>query len=209
MRDHADVLARSLKDRTLFDVKLQHGMHLARAHRLFPDPADPRQLCPKGLALGIEAAIGIVLRVNARKDAAGQHGRGKARAFLVRPVGHNDGVPGADAVVVHRPHHFQRAQNAQHTVIFAARRLGIQMRAHVNGQGSGVFTRPGRKHRAHAVHTHRQARSLAPGLEQGAACGIGIGQGLAVIAARHARTDLGHLHQAVPQPRAVDPQVSA
>ncbi len=44
-------------------------------------------------------------------------------------------------------------------------------------------------------------------LEQVAALGVGIGQRLAVVAARHAGADLRHLHQAVPQPRAVDPQV--
>ena len=37
-----------------------------------------------------------------------------------------------------------------------------------------------------------------------AALAIRIGQGLAVVAARDAGADLRHLHQAVPQPRAVD-----
>jgi hypothetical protein len=50
---------------------------------------------------------------------------------------------------------------------------------------------------------------VAPALEQGAAFAIGIGQRLAVVAARHARADPGHFHDRIPQPGAVDLQVRA
>ncbi|AMY69235.1 hypothetical protein AKL17_1986 [Frigidibacter mobilis] len=116
-------------------------------------------------------------------------------------------MPGLDAQIVHRAHHFQRAQNPQHPVILAARRLGIEMAAHIDRQRVRVGAGAGGEHGAHLVDAHRQPRRLAPAGEELASLGIGIGQGLAVVAARDPGADLSHLHQAVPQACGVDPQV--
>ena len=83
MGDNADLFAFRLQDRTLFDVIFEIGVHFARAHLFLAQPADAFQLFAIGLAVGIGAAIGIIEIVNAGEDAGGQHGRGKARAFLV------------------------------------------------------------------------------------------------------------------------------
>ncbi len=48
---------------------------------------------------------------------------------------------------------------------------------------------------------------LAPGLEQRATLGIGIGQRLPVVAAPKPRPDLRHLHQAVPEALAIDAEI--
>jgi hypothetical protein len=101
-------------------------------------PADALQLVAEALALGIDAVIGPVLVVHAGEHARGQHGRGKARAFLVGPVDHHDGVLGLDAEIVQRADHLQPAQHAQHAVILAAGGLGVEVRADIDGQRIGV-----------------------------------------------------------------------
>ena len=65
------------------------------------------------------------------------------------------------------------------------------------------------EHVAHAVQAHGHPRILGPLPEQRATVGVGVGQGLAVVAASNAKPDLGHLHQAVPQPTAIDPHVGS
>ncbi|EAQ12596.1 ribonuclease E [Rhodobacterales bacterium HTCC2654] len=114
---------------------------------------------------------------------------------------------GLDPQIVHRAHGLQRAEHAQNPVVFPARRLGVEVAAHVDGKRIGVGPFAGREHVAHGVHPHAHARILAPLLEQGAPFGIGVGQGLTVVAARHAGADLGHFHQAVPKPVGVDTKV--
>ena len=207
MGDNADILALGLQDRPLFDMQFEKRVHLARANLFLAAPSDPRQLVAKALSFGIGARIGPVLRVHARKDTRTQHRGGKTRALLVGPVGGDDGVFGADAQVVQGADHLQPGQNPQHPVIFAARRLGIQMRAHIDRQRIRVSARSHGEHVAHLIQPHGTARRLAPILEQRAAFAILIRQGLAVIAARHAGADLGHLHQTVPQPVAVDSEI--
>ena len=65
----ADLLVLGFEDRALLDVIFEIGVHLARADGLITDPADALQLIAKGFALGVLAAIGIVLAVHAGEDA--------------------------------------------------------------------------------------------------------------------------------------------
>ena len=176
---------------------------------LFAAPADPLQLIAEALAVGIGQVIGPVLRVNASEDAGRQHRRRVAGALFVRPVGHHDRVLGLHAQIIQRPNDLQPAQHAQHTVILSPGRLGVQMAADIDRQRIRVGAFPPGEHVAHLVQAHLAARSLAPALEQRPALGVLVGQGLAVVAARDARPDLGHLHQAVPQPLAIDDQILA
>ena len=81
------------------------------------------------------------------------------------------------------------------------------MRANIHRQRRRVRALASREHVADLVNTHGAARIVAPFLKQSAAFGVFIRQGLAVVATRNAGADLGHFHQAVPQPVAVDPQV--
>mmetsp|Transcript_29336 Transcript_29336/g.57072 ORF Transcript_29336/g.57072 Transcript_29336/m.57072 type:complete len:399 (-) Transcript_29336:52-1248(-) len=204
MGDHTDVLAFGLQYGALFNMQLKERVHFARAHLFIAAPANPGQLIAKGFALRIDAPIGPVLRVNARKHARGQHRRRIARPFLIGEVGDHDGVLGFYVQIIQSADDLQPAQNPQNPVIFAARRLRIQMRAHIDRQGVGVGPLATRKHVAHLVQPHGTARRFAPRLKQCTTLAILICQGLTVVAPRHARPDLGHLHQTVPQTIRVD-----
>ena len=87
--DDADVPALGLEDRALLDVELEHGVDPARA-RPSRRPASRsgrarrRSACPRRRA----RSIGVVLLVHAGEDARGQHGGGEARPLLVGPVRH-------------------------------------------------------------------------------------------------------------------------
>ena len=145
--------------------------------------------------------------MDARKDARGQHGRRKARALFIGPVGQHDRVAGLDVEVIQAADHLQPAQDPQHPVIAPAGGLGVQMAAHIDRQRARVGARAGGEHVAHRVDTHGAACGLAPISKNAAPFGIGIGQGLAVVAPRDARTDLGHLLQAVPKTCGIDAEV--
>ena len=207
--DDADLLVLGLQDRPLLDVIFEIGVHLARAHLLLAHPADALQFVAEALALQVGAPIGIVERQFAREHAGRQHGRRKARPFLVRPVGHHDGVLGADGEVVERARHLQARQNAEHAVELAARRLRVEMRADIDRQRVRVRAGARHEHVAHAVDAHLKPRRLAPAPEQMAALIVGVRQRLAVVAPRNARPDLRHLHQRIPQTVRVDAQIFA
>ena len=204
---NADLLTFSLQNRALFDMQLEKGVHLALADLFRAFPADPLQLIAKAFALGIDAVIGPVLIEHTGKHARGEHCGGKAGAFLIGPVGDDDGVFGLDVEIIEGADKLKPGEHAQYAVIFAARRLGIKVRADIDRQGVGVRAFAAGKHRAHLIDTHGQARLLAPGLEQLAPLTVFIREGLAIVAARDAGADLGHLHQTVPQALAIDFQV--
>jgi hypothetical protein len=101
-----------------------------------------------------------------------------------------------DAEVVQRADDLEPAQHAQHAVILAAGRLGVEVAADIDRQRVGVGALAAGEHGAHLVDAHGAARRLAPALEQQRpALGVLVGQGLAVVAAGDARADLGHLHE--------------
>jgi hypothetical protein len=81
--------------------------------------------------------IDVVLVEHAGKHARGHHGRGEARAFLVGPVGDDDGMLRLDVEIVQRAHDFETRQHAEHAVIFAAGRLGVEMRADIDRKRVG------------------------------------------------------------------------
>ena len=174
-------------------------MHLARADFLVALPADPLQLITKGFAFRIGALVSPILGVNASKNPRRQHRGGVAGAFFVGEVGHDDRVFGLDAQIVHRADDLQPAEHAEDTIVFPARRLGVEVAAHIDWQRLGVGAVALGEHIAHLVEPHGTARLFAPFLEQGAALGVFIRQRLAVVASRHAGADLGHFHQGIPQ----------
>ncbi|MOA04189.1 hypothetical protein D3C78_1237320 [compost metagenome] len=145
--------------------------------------------------------------MNAGEDARGQHGGREARAFLIGPVGDDDRVFGLDVQIVQAAHHFQPGQHAEHAIELAAGRLGVEMAADIDRQSLRVLTGARGEHGSHAVDAHRQARRLAPALEQAAAFRILIRQRAAIIAAGDAGADFRHVHQTVPQTVAIDRQV--
>ncbi|MNH98145.1 hypothetical protein D3C73_508620 [compost metagenome] len=83
------------------------------------------------------------------------------------------------------------------------------MGADIDGQGIRVRAGAGGEHRAHLVDADRHAGRFTPALEKVAAFAIGIRQGLTIVAAGNAGTDLRHIHQHVPETVAVDAQVLA
>ena len=111
----------------MFDVQFKEGMHLARAGFFFAAPTNPRQFVAKFLALGIGPIIRPILRVNARKHSRRQHRGGKARAFLVGPVCHDNRVFGFDPKVIERAQDFQPTKYPQDAVVFATRWLRIKV----------------------------------------------------------------------------------
>jgi hypothetical protein len=116
-------------------------------------------------------------------------------------------VFGPDLALVEGADDFQAPQHAQHAVVFAPRGLGVEMAADIDRRQARFGSLAAGKHGAHLVDGHGQALGGAPLREQAAALGVLVGQGLAVVAARHAGADPGHLHQAVPKPVAVDRQI--
>ena len=192
MGDDADILALGFEDRPLLDVQFEESVHFARADLLVALPADALQLVAELLALGVGAIVGPVEIVDAGEDARSQHGRGKAGALLIGPVGDDDGVLRLDVEIVERADDFQPAEHAQDAVIAPARRLRVEVAADIDRQRPRVGARAHGEHGAHLVDAHRQPRRLAPVPEQVAAFAVFVGQGLAVVAARDARADLGH-----------------
>src|SRR5690606_12272234 len=116
-------------DRPLLDVILEIGVHLARADFLLADPADALQFVTDLLALEVLATIGVVERDHAGEYAGRQHRRRKARALFIGPVGDDDRVLRPDAEIVQRTHYFQARQHAEHAIIFATGRLGVEVAA--------------------------------------------------------------------------------
>jgi len=211
MGNDADVLAFGFEDRPLFDVQFEHGVHLVLAGTdfLVAHPADALQFIAERFSFGIFTVVGPVLGVDTCKDAGGKHRRCVACTFLVGPVGNDDRVPRLYSQIIHGAHQFETAEDAEHAVIFAAGRLGVEMRADINGKGVRIGSGTGHEHVAHCVDRHGHASFLAPFLEQLAAFRVLVREGLAVVAAGNTRTDLGHLHETVPQTVRIDPQVLA
>ncbi len=116
-------------------------------------------------------------------------------------------MPRPDPEVIERPHHLQPAQHPEHPVVLPPRRLGVEMAADIDRRQVRLGPLAPREHRPHRVDARGQPRRIAPPLEQRPPLGVGVGQRLTVVAPRHPRPDLGHRHQAVPQPSPVDLQV--
>jgi len=116
-------------------------------------------------------------------------------------------MSGPDIQIVEGANDLQTRQHAKNTVIFAARRLRVQMAADIDGQGLGVRAVAAGEHVAHLVKPHAETCGFTPLLKQRTSLGILVGQRLTVVAARHARADPRHLHDTVPQPIAIHCQI--
>ena len=132
VRHHADILALGFQNWSLFDVQFEEGVHLPCTDLFIPLPADALQFITELLAGRILAIIGPVQFVHARKNPRSQHGRGKSGTFFVRPVRHNDRMFRPDVQIVQSPDNLQSAKDTQNPVVFAARRLRVQMGTHVD-----------------------------------------------------------------------------
>ena len=97
-------------------------------------------------------------------------------------------------------HHLQPGQHAKHTVELATGGLRIEVAADRDRLAGRIAPRTAEHHVAEPINAQREARRLAPALEQGPALGVQIGQGLAVTATLRRRTDLCHVHEAIPEP---------
>jgi hypothetical protein len=203
MGHDADRAVLGLEDRALFDVVFEHRVDPALARTFVPLPADPFKLVAEAQPLRVAARQGVVDVDHAREHPRGEHRGRKAGAFLVRPVDEHDGAAGADPQIADRADQFQPRQHPQHPVEPPARRLGVEVASDIDGVEIGLGPLVAKEHVAHGIDAHAHAGRLAPGLQQAPALGIGIGQRLAVVAARDAGADPGHLHQAVPPPHAV------
>ena len=177
------------EDRPLLDMQLEEGVHFSSTDLFFAAPADPLQFIAEcSCSVGIDGIVGPVLRVTAPANTPdAKHRRRVPRALLIGPVGHHDRVLGLDAQLIERADDFQSAKHAQDAVIFAAGRLGIEMRADIDWKRIRVRAFTAREHVAHLIEAHAQPFGLAPFLEKGAALGVVIGQRLAVVAAGYAR----------------------
>ena len=121
--------------------------------------------CADGGALGVLARQDVVGGEVADIGGGGHHRRREARAFLVGPVDDADRRFGFDPGVVQRAHHFQRAERAEHAVILAAGRLGVEMRADADGRLRHVASL------AQAEHASRAHRHAPPGRRPRRPCG--------------------------------------
>ena len=207
--DDADIDILILEDRALFDMKLEEGGKPAGADLLVTDPADPLELAANRLAGGVRPAIGPVQRVHAGKYARRHHRRRETRAFLVRPVDHLDRVARLDAGLVQRADDLQPGQHPEDAVVFSTGRLRVEMASHHHRRQRRVSALAPGEHGAHLVEPHFKAFRLAPCLIETPPLGILVCQRLAVVAAGDAGADLRHLHQRIPQPVAINPEILA
>ena len=155
----------------------------ASAGFLFALVADALKFLAECLAVAVGPRIGEFGREDAGKNARGQHRRRVARAFFVGPVHDLDRGVGVVAGLVQRAHGFERAEDAEHAVEFAAGRLRVEMRAHGDRRKVVVLARPPREHVADFVDRNRAAERLASGLEPVAHLPVEIGQREAANAA--------------------------
>ena len=101
---------------------------------------------------------------------------------------------GFDIKIVERADDFKSGQNAQHTIVFAASWLRIEVGSNIDRKRVRVSSLAARKHIAHLIKTHRTASGLAPRLEKCAAFGVFVGHCLAIVTARNAGANFGHIH---------------
>ena len=203
----ADHAALGFEDRALLDMQLEHGREFARAGFLLALVADALAIPRRTTCRRDPSRIGVVAREHAGEDARGEHGRRKARAFFVGPVDDLDRRIGLVAGVVQRAHRFERGQDAEHAVEFAAGRLGVEMRAH-GDRGSAGFL-PGR--RANMLPMSSTV-TVQPSASHCALNQSRTWRSRSVKVSRQMppfarRADPRRLHQRVPQPLGVDLQV--
>ena len=109
-----------------------------------------------------------------------------------------------DAGVVHGAHRFEPGEHAVDAIEAAAEGLSIQMTAGHDGSEHCVAALPAGDDVAHAVDAHAAAGILAPGHEQVPGLAIELRERDTSHSAPGRRADTRHLHEALPEPIAVD-----
>ena len=115
------------EDWPLLDVQFVVGIDFAPAYGLRPGITDPFQLVAERFAVVVGQGEDPIDVEDACKGAGGDHGRGKAGAFFVGPVGDFDGPKGLDAALVQGADRLQPRQDPKNAVIASARGLAIEV----------------------------------------------------------------------------------
>ena len=165
MGDHTDILVFVFQNRPLLDMQFKERMHFTRTDVFVAQVTDTRQLITELQATGIFTVIGPIQSVYAGKYPGCNHGRCKAGAFFIGPVGNNDRVFCLDVQIVQLSNNFKPTQYAKHTVVFTASGLRIKMTTDIHGQGVRVGAFATSEHGAHFVQSHGAAGFFTPPLK--------------------------------------------
>ena len=160
--DHADGLVLGFEQRALLDVQFDEARRTSGAPTgALAAIADAVERFADADAVGILARQNIVGGEVADIGGRRHRRRRKARAFLVGPVADADRRLGLDAGIVQGAHHFERGERAEHAVILAAGRLGVEMRAEADRRLRHVASLAQAEHRAERVDMDFEAGRLA------------------------------------------------
>jgi hypothetical protein len=203
--DHADVQSFLLEERTLLDVQLEVGAKRPRHARLGAEIADALQLVHEPDAVLVARVVGVLEGDLARHDAAGDHGRLKARALLVGEDHERDRMPRAQPVVVERANGLEPAQHAELAIVLAAGRDRVRMGAHHDGR-QGLGARALAEDVAHLIDGHSQPGLAHPADHEVSPPAVVVGQRQARETAARRLADPPQFLDGSLQPRAVDPR---
>ena len=197
--DNANCLLIRFEDRSLLDMKFEHGAELNRAWSYLASVADTLNGLSECHALAIDPAVGVFSGKDARMNAGAKHRRRKTRSFLIGPVDEQQRRIGFVAEIVKRAHNFQTAEHAEDPIELATRGLRIQMTAKSYGRDIASLTRPDSKHVADLIDQDGAAECLALAAEPVPHPAIMIGQRKTADAALFRATDPRCLQKAVPE----------
>ncbi|MNX64643.1 hypothetical protein D3C86_956720 [compost metagenome] len=154
--------------------------------------------------IGITGIQCRLQRQNTSEHRRAEHGRSKARTFLVGPHGDFDGLAGFDALIIQATHHLQSAQHAVDTIEATTFWLGVQVTAHDDRRQGIVLAFAAGEKIANGIERDTQASLTAPAHEQLATGQVFPGKGQATVATALGGANFGHVHQAAPQALTVD-----
>ena len=163
--------------------------------------------CATRDALGILARQNVVGGEIADIGGRRHHRRREARAFLVGPVADADRRLGFDPGIVEGADHFQRGERAEHAVILAAGRLGVEMGAEADRRLRHVAALAQAEHRAERIDMDFEAGGLAGFAEPVAHLLVFRPERQPPHAAFRRGAEFGGFVNGVPQPGGVDLQI--
>src|SRR5208282_2290457 len=205
--DDADRLLLGLEDRPLLDMRLEKGANLAPADGQLSGIADLLERLPHRDTIGVLEAEREVERKLACEDAGGGHRRREPRAFFVRPNDRLDWGPRLDSEVIQGPQHLKTRHDAIGAIELAAGRLTVEMAACHDRRQRVVGAGTARENIADRVDADRATRLLAPVPEKIARLLVECRQREPAHPTLGRGTDLRHLHEALPQPFAIDLEI--
>ncbi len=168
--------------------------------------ADSAQLFADRPAVAVAARPGILLVEQARVNTGRDHRRGEARTLFVGPDHGLHRRLGNDSIFVQCPQYLECREHAVDTVELAAVRLCIEMAAGDDRRQIRIPPFAPREDIAHVVDLDTAADIPAPVDEQIAALAVLVGQRETAGSTVLPGPDLGHRHDAVPEPTPVDAQ---